>query len=75
MIFSKFQDDWTKIADFLLMTNFLMCAVFSYSDFMMGSDKKSPKSCPRSFEWPINEKLCSQLGLFGKLIVGVSGLY
>ena len=25
--------DWTKIMDFLLIANFCMCAIFSYSDF------------------------------------------
>ena len=35
IIFTKFHEDWTKIMDFSLMTNFCMCAVFSYSDFIM----------------------------------------
>ena len=33
IIFTNFLEDWTKIVDFLLMVNFLMCARFSYSDF------------------------------------------
>ena len=32
-IFTNFHKDWTKIMDFLLVTNFWMYAVFSYSDF------------------------------------------
>ena len=34
-IFIKFHEDWSKIVDFLLMSNFWTCAVFSYSDFKL----------------------------------------
>ena len=32
IIFTKFDEEGTKIVNFLLMANFWMCAVFSYSD-------------------------------------------
>ena len=33
MTLTKFHEDRAKIADFLLIANFGMCAVFFYSDF------------------------------------------
>ena len=33
IVFTNFHEDWTKIVDFLLMANFWMSAVFSYSVF------------------------------------------
>ena len=34
IIFTKFHEDWTKVADFLLMANFWTCAVFSLRPYM-----------------------------------------
>ena len=33
IIFTKFHEDRTKIVDFLLIANFLVCAVFYSPDF------------------------------------------
>ena len=42
-IFTKFHEDRTKIVDFLLMANFWVCLVFSYSDLTYRR-----KKCPLS---------------------------
>ena len=39
IIFTKFHEDRTKIVDFLLMANFLVCAVFYSPDFSRKSQE------------------------------------
>ena len=50
-IFTKFHKDWTIFVDFLLVTNFWRCAVFSCSDFRIilffNSLYKLILECPR----------------------------